>query len=92
MRAVPAANVMTVVLLRDGADVGEHAASAPSCVDDRACYEDVAATAIIVVVILASKRVRVASKTEPSHTVSVRPVCTTCPTAISRSVFAGLRK
>ncbi len=35
--------------------------------------EEVASTAIIVAVILARTRVRVASKTEPSHTVSVRP-------------------
>lgn len=55
-------------------------------------YGDVASTAIIVVVIRASTRVRVASKTDPSHTVSVRPACTTWPTTISRSVLAGFRK
>lgn len=54
-------------------------------------YEEVA-TAIIVAVIRASTRVRVASNTEPSHTVSVRPAWTTCPTAINRSVCAGFKK
>ena len=52
---------------------------------------DGASTAIMVAVILTRRRVRLASKTEPSQTVSVRPAWTTFPTAMSRSVFAVFR-
>jgi hypothetical protein len=55
-------------------------------------YEEVAATDIIVAVIRARTRVRVASNAEPSQTVSVRPAWMTWPTAITRSVFAGFKK
>lgn len=48
-------------------------------------------TAIIVVVIFASTIARVASNTVPSQTTSVRPACTTWPTATSPSLRAGLR-
>lgn len=40
-------------------------------------HADLTSTDIMVAVILARTRVRVASKTEPSHTVSVRPDWTT---------------